>query len=82
MTPEQQNHMRTSLDVDRQDKVVFSEFVKIAQEMFAFRLDDQKVQTKFMLALTDKMNMAMPPLPQKVIHTLFFPSIRKLSNIL
>ena len=77
MTPDQQKHMRSSLDVDRQGKVVFSNFVKMAQEMFAFRLDDQKVQTKFMLALTDKMDMAMPPMPKKVIYTLFFYTLTK-----
>ena len=66
MTPEQQKHIRSSLVVDQHGKVIFAEFVKLAQDMFAFRLDDTRVQTKFMLALADRSDSAMPPFPKKV----------------
>ena len=66
LTPEHQKQIRSKLNIDRQGKVIFAEFVKLAQEMFAFRLDDTRVQTKFMLALADRSETAMPPMPKKV----------------
>lgn len=65
MTPQQQKHMHSSLDIDENGKVVFTEFVKLAQEMFAFKLEDS-LQADLMLALTRKEDLDMPPMPKKV----------------
>ena len=66
MTPQQQKKMRSSLDVDESGRVVFMEFVKLAQEMFAFKLEDAHLEANLMLALTQKEDLDMPPLPKKV----------------
>ena len=42
------------------------EFVKLAQEMFAFKLEDAHLEANLMLALTQKEDLDMPPLPKKV----------------
>ena len=66
ITPQQQKQMRSSLDVDESGRVVFSEFVKLAQDMFAFKLEDSHLETNLMLALTHKDDLEMPPMPRKV----------------
>lgn len=70
MTPQQQKQMRSSLEIDESGKVVFIEFVKLAQEMFAFKLEDSHLETNLMLALTHKDDLDMPPMPKKVTMTL------------
>lgn len=66
ITPQQQKEMRLSLDIDEGGRVVFIEFVKLAQEMFAFKLDETHLETNLMLALSHKEDMEMPPMPRKV----------------
>lgn len=66
ITPQQQKQMRSSLDIDESGKVIFIEFVKLAQEMFAFKLEDSHLETNLMLALTHKEDLDMPPMPRKV----------------
>lgn len=67
INPQQQKEIHLSLDIDESGRVVFMEFVKLAQEMFAFKLDDSRLETNLMLALTHKEDMDMPPMPRKVI---------------
>jgi len=69
LTTEQQQKIHSSLDVDEQGKVVFVEFVKLAQEMFAFRLEDSHLEANLMYALTQKDSLEMPPIPKKVSCT-------------
>ena len=66
ITPQQQQEMRRSLDMDEQGKVVFQDFVRLAQEMFSFKLDESRLETNLMLALTQKEDFEMPPMPRKV----------------
>lgn len=66
ITPQQQKEMRSSLDVDENGRVVFIEFTKLAKEMFAFKLDESHLETNLMLALTQKEDFEMPPMPTKV----------------
>lgn len=66
ITPQQQKQMHSSLDIDESGRVVFIEFVKLAQDMFAFKLDDSHLETNLMLALTHKEDLDMPPMPRKV----------------
>ena len=72
LTLQQQQKIHSSLDVDEQGKVVFLEFVKLAQEMFAFHLEDSHLEENLVFALTQKDSLEMPPIPKKVlsyIHT-------------
>ena len=66
ITPQQQKEMRVSLDVDENGRVVFNEFVKLAQDMFSFKLDESHLESNLMLALTQKEDLDMPPMPTKV----------------
>lgn len=66
ITPQQQKQMRASLDIDESGRVVFMEFTKLAQDMFAFKLDDAHLETNLMLALSHKEDLEMPPMPRKV----------------
>lgn len=70
ITPQQQKEMRVSLDVDENGRVVFIEFVKLAQDMFAFKLDESRLESNLMLALTQKEDLDMPPMPTKVTPSL------------
>ena len=45
------------------------EFVKLAQEMFAFRLEDSHLEANLMYALTQKDGLEMPSIPKKVSYT-------------
>lgn len=66
ITSQQQKEMHASLDIDENGRVVFIEFVKLAQDMFAFKLDESRLETNLMLALTQKEDLDMPPMPTKV----------------
>ncbi len=66
ITPQQQKEMQASLDTDESGRVIFIEFVKLAQEMFAFKLEGSHFETNIMLALTQKEEMDIPPMPRKV----------------
>ncbi len=65
ITSEQQKKMHASLDIDDNGKVIFIEFVKLAQEMFSFKLDSH-LENNLMLALIQKDDVDMPSLPRKV----------------
>lgn len=65
MTPQQQQQIHSTLDIDERGKVVFMDFVKLAQEMFAFKLDKAKLETNLMMALTQRDDTEIPP-PKKV----------------
>ena len=54
LTPEQKETVHTKLDIDKNGKVVFSEFVQLAQEMFAFKLESSHLEAGLVLALTQK----------------------------
>ena len=76
LSPQQQQKIHSSLDVDEQGKVVFLEFVKLAQEMFAFHLEDSHLEETLVFALTQKDSLEMPPIPKKVlivIYILLYP---------
>ena len=76
LSPQQQQKIHSSLDVDEQGKVVFLDFVKLAQEMFAFHLEDSHLEENLVFALTQKDSLEMPPIPKKVliiIYTLLYP---------
>ena len=66
VTPQQQKDMHASLDIDENGRVIFNEFVKLAQEMFAFKLEGSHLETNLMLALTHKEDMDIPPVTRKV----------------
>jgi hypothetical protein len=64
ITPQQQKEMQKVLDVDENGKVIFAEFVKLAQEMFAFKLEEG---SHYLIeALTHREDLEMPPMPRKV----------------
>lgn len=66
ITPQQQKEMHESLEIDQSGRVVFNDFVKLAQRMFAFKLEDSHLETNLMMALTHKDDLDMPPMPRKV----------------
>ena len=66
ITPQQQKEMHSSLDIDESGRVVFMEFVELAQKMFAFKLEGSHLETNLMLALTHKEELDIPPMPRKV----------------
>ena len=66
LTAEQKETVYTTLDIDKDGKVVFSEFVKLAQDMFAFRLETSHLEAGLMLALTQKESLELPAYPRKV----------------
>ena len=66
ITPQQQKEMHDALDIDESGRVVFIDFVKLAQRMFAFKLEGSHLETHLMEALTHKEDLEMPPMPKKV----------------
>ena len=66
MSPQQKEQIHSTLDIDAKGRVVFVEFVKLAQEMFAFHLDDPHLEANLVYALTQKESSDMPALPRKV----------------
>ena len=66
LTPEQKQLVQTKLDVDGAGKVVFSDFVQLAQEMFAFKMESAHLEAGLALALTQKDSLDLPPFPRKV----------------
>ena len=66
LTAEQKETVYTTLDIDKDGKVVFSEFVKLVQDMFAFRLESSHLEAGLMLALTQKESLELPAYPGKV----------------
>ena len=69
LTPSQKELVHEKLDVDASGKVVFSEFVQLAQEMFAFKMESANLEAGLMLALTQKDSLDLPPYPRKVLST-------------
>ena len=69
LTPQQKDMVHTKLDVDANGKVVFSEFVQLAQEMFAFKMEGSHLEAGLVLALTQKDDLEPPPYRHKVIST-------------
>ena len=67
ITPQQKEKIYSDLDVDGEGRVVFLEFVKIAKEMFAFRLDDARLEASLVYALTQKDSLDLPSFPRKVL---------------
>ena len=67
ITPEQKEKMYSEIDIDGEGRVVFLEFVKIAKEMFAFHLDDVRLEDNLVYALTQKdPGLELPSFPKKV----------------
>ena len=66
LTAEQNDTVYTTLHIDEDGKVVFSEFVKLAQDMFAFKLESSHLEAGLMLALTQKESLELPAYPKKV----------------
>ena len=66
LTLQQKELVNTKLDVDLNGKVVFSEFVQLAQEMFAFKMESSHLEAGLVLALTQKEGLELPPYPRKV----------------
>ncbi len=66
VTPEQQQQIDSTLDIDSEGKVVFAAFVQMAREMFQFRLDDTHLEANLVMALTQKEGLEMPAIPTKV----------------
>ncbi len=63
---EQQDEIRQRLDVGEDGRVVFADFVTLARELFAFKLDDTRLEANLMYALTQKDTMELPALAKKV----------------
>ena len=68
LTPEQGTTIHTKLDVDKNGKVIFSDFVNLAREMFAFKMESGNLEAGLVLALTQKENMDLPSYPRKVFY--------------
>ena len=66
ITHQQQKQIRASLDISEDGRVVFAEFVNLAKELFAFKLDDAHLEANLVYALTQKDGLDMPVLPRKV----------------
>ena len=84
ITPQQKQSIRLTLNIDGEGRVVFLEFVKLAKEMFAFRLDDAQLETSLVYALTRKDSLELPIFPKKVCFVSFYMQrlIRVLYSIL
>ena len=80
LTPQQKELVNTKLDVDSNGKVVFSEFVQLAQEMFAFKMESSHLEAGLVLALTQKEGLELPPYPRKVNNSVRTPYPRKVNN--
>lgn len=70
ITPEQQRRIRTTLDINEQGKVVFADFVQLIKEMFPFQMDNSRLETTLVMALTQKDSMDMPAVSKKVVNYL------------
>ena len=83
MTQQQQQQIRSLLDISEDGRVIFSEFVNLAKELFAFKLDDAHLEANLVYALTQKDSLDMPALPRKVSTLYRYPSlyIRSIYNI-
>ena len=66
ITPQQKEKIHSNIDIDGEGRVMFLEFVKLAKEMFAFRLDDTHLEANLVYALTQKDNLDIPVFPKKV----------------
>lgn len=66
VTSQQKEQIHSSLDIDGEGRVVFLDFVQLAKEMFAFRLDDARLEASLVYALTQKDSLDMPSFPKKV----------------
>ena len=66
VTSQQKEQIYSSLDIDGEGRVVFLDFVQLAKEMFAFRLDDARLEASLVYALTQKDSLDMPSFPKKV----------------
>lgn len=66
VSPQQKSEIHSKLDIDSDGRVIFVEFVNLAQEMFAFHLDDPHLEANLVYALTQKDSLDMPALPRKV----------------
>jgi len=61
-----QEQIRARLDISEDGRVVFADFVNLAKELFAFKLDDAHLEANLVYALTQKDSLDMPPMPRKV----------------
>ncbi len=68
MTGQQQEEMRERLDIGEDGRVVFADFVTLARELFAFQLDDARLEASLAYALTQKDSLEVPSLPRKVLN--------------
>ena len=66
ITPQQKQKIRSGIDIDGEGRVVFLEFVGVAKEMFAFRLDDARLEASLVYALTRKDSLELPNFQKKV----------------
>ena len=69
LTPEQKQRFHSALDINEEGRVVFAEFVKLAQEMFQFQLDDSHLEANLVMALTQKEGLELPAIPQTVLNS-------------
>lgn len=70
LTQEQKNQLRRSLDIDKDGRVTYGDFVQLVQNMFPFHLEDSQ-QQQLALALSEKLTMDIPQIPKippKVLH--------------
>ena len=58
-------------------KVIFADFVRVAQEMCSFKLEDSNSQTKLLEALTQRTTIGLSKMPP----TSTIPSQERVSNI-
>ncbi len=68
ITSEQQTEIHERLSVGEDGRVVFADFVSLARELFAFKLDDTRLEANLMYALTQKDSLELPALPRKVSY--------------
>lgn len=66
ITTQQKQQIHSSLDIDGEGRVVFLDFVQLAKEMFAFRLDDARLEANLVYALTQRDTNDIPSFPKKV----------------
>ena len=56
--------MHSSLDIDKDGRVTYAEFVQLVNDMFAFHLEDTQIQLQLARALSEKLSMDIPQIPQ------------------
>ena len=64
LTQEQKNQLRRSLDIDKDGRVTYGDFVQKVQDMFPFRIEDSQLQQQLALALSEKLTMDIPQIPK------------------